>query len=273
MKVIQSFTHQEVTGFKLGYNPFGKPRMYCYFYYIDGLLVDTGFSRVQNLVLAALENKPINKIYVTHHHEDHTGNLNAIAAAAGCPAYASSLCVQTMQQPPAISFVQYFYWGKRPANQQLIAEDQRITTTTNKYHFDIYAVPGHAHDMVVLHEPNRGWLFSADLYIHHHIGYFTQTESVIQQIASTKKILQLDFDVLFCCHNPQLQNGKQQVQKKLQFLEDFYGNVAALYQKGYSVKAISKALSLKERWFIRLLSSGYLSNKNMIRSVIRDIQA
>lgn len=270
MVISDSNEFQNVSLFRFGYHPFSKPRLYCHIFYIDGLLIDTGQSRVRKQVLDVTQNLDIEQIYVTHHHEDHTGNLDALKNQFGVPIYSSKLCKEMMSDPPPISFAQYMFWGSRPAFQDLVIKEDTIQT--NNYSFDIIPVPGHSSDMVALHEANEGWLFSADLYVHHYIAYFMKPESVKTQIASLKKILELDFDVIFCSHNPQLKNGKQLIQKKLQFFETFYGSVSELMIKGFSISEIMKRLKMKKRWGMRILSHGHLSSQNMIQSVIRDLE-
>ena len=137
-----------------------------------------------------------------------------------------------MKAPPKLSFIQKITWGDRPAQEDLIPINGSLET--KRFRFDIIPIPGHAADMVALYEPNRRWLFSADLYLNSYIDYFLTDESIADQIASTKKILALDFKELFCSHKPQLTNGKQQLTKKLNFLESFYHEVSLLYDKGYS---------------------------------------
>ncbi|MGD1891098.1 MAG: hypothetical protein ACFB15_10960 [Cyclobacteriaceae bacterium] len=77
---------------------------------------------------------------------------------------------------------------------------------------------------------------------------------------------------MFCSHKPQLKNGKQQLAKKLKFLESFFNDVSVLYQQGYSANEIFKSLKLKENWVVRVLSGGKLSKLNMVKSVIRDLE-
>ena len=138
------------------------------------------------------------------------------------------------------------------------------------YEFTIVPIPGHSVDMVALYEPNKKWLLSADLFVNTFIGYFMREESVSTQINSIKKILELDFNILLCSHNPQLKNGKEKLKKKLNFLENFYAQVAELYHAGNSAKKIMQQLNLKEYWFVRLISGGALSRLNMVKAVIRD---
>jgi len=269
MIVTDTFQHQSVKAYKFGYSPFGKPKMHVHVYYIDGLLIDTGHSHASKEVLRQVGELAVNQIFITHHHEDHSGNLNRLQAHFDCPAYASEACCELMKKPPKISLAQHIFWGNRPPNHQLIPHKKTIHT--DKYNFQIIPIPGHASDMVALYEADKKWLFSADLYVHYYINYFMENESVIQQIESIKRILELDFEVLFCAHNPKLTGGKALLEKKLIFFENFYAQVSELYEKGYTVTQIFKQLNFKENYYIKFLSHGNLSKINMVKSVIRDI--
>ncbi len=270
MITVDSFSHEEVLGIKLGYHPFAKPSMFVHTYFIDGLLIDTAQRLTRKKLLASTNDLPIEQIYVTHHHEDHSGNIGVLIDRHKCPVYASNLCCEMMKDPPHITFAQKITWGNRPAQKDLIPKEGIIET--RNYSFEIIPIPGHAPDMVALYEPNRKWLFSADLYINSYISYMLDDESISTQIDSTKRIMELDFDVLFCAHKPKLEKGKQQLEKKLNFLESFYETVANLYQKGNRAEEIFNQLNLKEDYFVKALSGGYLSKMNMVKSVIRDFQ-
>ena len=269
MKVAESFKHEDILGLKFGYSPIGQPNLFVHIYFVDGLLIDTGQFKLSKHIISATENLSVNQIFITHHHEDHTGNIPVLRRMHNCIAYAPELTCQIMKNPPALSFVQKLYYGQRGADQDLTPIDNFIET--DKYHFDIIPIPGHAVDMVALYEQTKKWLFSADLYVNSYIGYFLRNESVLHQIESIRNILKLDFDVMFCAHNPQMTNGKQQLTKKLNFLESFYEDVSALHQKGRSALEIFKELDLKENWLVRTLSGGQLSKLNMVKSVIRDL--
>lgn len=270
MKIISSFRFQDIQAFKFGYLPIGKPKQIVHLYYIDGLLIDTGQQSMQKEILKALSHLNIQQIFITHHHEDHSGNIKAIQKQHQCPAFSSKLTAEIMKNPPPLSLVQRLTFGNRPPYKHLKTIENEIKTPN--YSFQLIHIPGHAPDMYALYEPQKKYLFSADLYVNNHIAYFLESESVIQQINSIKKILQLDVEFLFCAHNPQLQNGKNALQKKLFFLETFYEEVATLYHKSYSISSIFKTLQLKENKLIKLLSMGKLSKINMVKAVVRDIQ-
>ncbi len=268
MKHSSTFHHESIQGFKFGSNPLGKPRLFSHVYFVDGLLIDTGHSNMRKEVLARLEPLPVEQLLLTHHHEDHSGNLHALQARINRPTYASTRCVEIMKNPPGISPAQWLYWGNRPPNFQLQAKDTFIETPNHR--FEIIPVPGHAEDMVCLYEAKQGWLFSADLWVSSYIRYFMRSESMSQQIVSIRRVLELDFEVLLCSHNPQLAGGKPKLEAKLQFFEDFYGKAAALRQRGMDARSIMKEMQLHEKWPVWLLSLGQLSTLNMVKAVIRD---
>lgn len=271
MKLQKSFQFDVVQGFKFGSYPIGKPKMFVHVYFVDGLLIDTGHSNMRREVMKTIGELPVEQVYITHHHEDHTGNLEQAQNHFKCPTYASSICAEMMKKPPRISFAQWLTWGNRPANYQLIPNDNKISTPN--FNFEIIPIPGHAKDMVGLYEKNQGWFFSSDLYVYDYVKYFMRPESVIQQIESIRRVLKLDFDVLFCGHNPKFKNGKKGLQRKLVFFEDFYEQVSKLHNQGNSVNVIIKKMKLKRNWAVWALSMGALSTSNMVRAVIRDEQS
>jgi len=271
LKARESYQFGKIQAFKFGYAPIGQPKLFVYLYFVDGLLIDTGQKKMSKEILATTAKLPIEQLFITHHHEDHTGNISMIQKQHGCSVRASELTCESMKNPPSLSFAQKLVYGYRPPFHHLKPICDRLKTS--HHCFELIPIPGHAFDMVALYEKSQGWLFSADLYINNFIGYFLKGENIRQQIESTKNILQLDFENLFCAHNPQLKNGKQALQEKLNFLEDFYQKVESKYEVGKSAKTIFKELNLKEDILIKLLSGGMLSRLNIVESVIDSIHS
>lgn len=268
MKLIESFQHEEITGFKFGKSLFGKPSLCSHVYFVDGLLIDTGHKHVSQDVLATIKDLSVKQMFITHYHEDHSGNIELLQKHFDCPVFGSIKCAEIMKDPPPISFSQKLAWGSRPPYYDTKVIKDSITTQHHK--FNIIDTPGHAVDMVVLYEPDRKWLFSADLYVSPYIAYFLREESIAQQISSIEKVLKLDFDILMCGHNPQFDGGKEKLKQKLTFLQKFYSDVISEYQQGKSPQEIMKSLNLREFKKVKFLSGGALSRENMILSAIRD---
>jgi glyoxylase-like metal-dependent hydrolase (beta-lactamase superfamily II) len=237
-------------------------------YFVDGLLIDTGPGKLREEVLADLSPLPIEQIFLTHHHEDHTGNLAALCAPLpNVPIYAHPRCAALLKNPPRISLAEKLTWGNHTAVQTIQPVDTELSTF--KYTFTPIYTPGHAIDHLALHEPNEGWLFSGDLYVHPYITYFVANECMATQIKSLKKLLALDFERLLCSHSTEQQNGHTLLRQKLQFFQTFSGRVLHWHGEGLSDKEIMRKMQLKERWMIKILSGGWLSALNMVRSVLR----
>ncbi len=271
MLIDEQFSFDEVQGFKFGYSPLGRPSMFSHVYFVDGLLIDTGHRTIQKSLLNRTKGFEIKQVFITHHHEDHTGNLPAVLEQKGVQAFSSLLCSEMMKDPPSISFAQKLTWGDRPAFEKLIPLEKQLETENHQ--FQIIPIPGHAVDMVALYEPEKKWLFSADLFISSYIGYILENESIHDQINSIKAVLELDFEAMFCAHNPQLKNPKKKLRKKLTFLEESFESVSSLYEKGMTAELIFKELKWKENWSVRILSGGHLSRLNLVKSIIRDIES
>jgi len=268
MQITNLFNYPPVQGFQFGSSLYGKPKMYVYSYFIDGLLIDTGHSNARKMILSHLTKLPIEQIFITHHHEDHNGNLLALQNHFKVPAYAYSLCAEIMKSPPTISFSQWLAWGNTDANKNIIPIEDIIQTPNHT--FQLIPIPGHARDMVALYEATEGWLFSADLYLFDYIKFCLREESIAQQIASLKRVLALEFDLLFCSHNPKMRNAKKHLRRKLDFFENFYQTVINWHLQGYPPEQIMDKMKLKKMYWMRFISGGSLSTLNMVKSVLRD---
>lgn len=237
-------------------------------FFVDGLLIDTGPGKLQQQVLPDLMPLPVEQIFLTHHHEDHTGNLAVLhATLPNPPVYAHPTCANILKNPPKVSLAEYLIWGKHTPFQDI----QPVGTTldTFKYSFQPIYTPGHAIDHLALYEPKEGWLFTGDLYVHPYISYFVANECLATQINSLQKLIALDFDRMLCSHSTAQQNGKALLQQKLQFFQTFSGRVLHWHRQGYPPKQIMKKIKLKEKWLVNILSGGWLSALNMVKSVIR----
>ena len=270
MTISDKFEWEGVTGMKFGHARFGIPKMSVHVFYVDGLLIDTGHSNMSRIICQKIKELEVDQIFITHHHEDHTGNLEPLQNYFGCPTYAAPKTCEMMKNPPPISFGQNLTWGNRPPNHHLIPKSKIIKTP--QYEFEIIPIPGHTVDQVALYERNQKWLFSADLFVNTYINIFLNSETFVEQIDSIEQILKLDFELLFCNHNPQKTGGKELLKQKLQFLKELYNNVKTQHKKTPEPSKIFRALRMKENWQIRFLTHGYLSKLNIVRAAVRDIE-
>jgi len=269
MRICKEYAFGKVKGFKLGWSPVGPPLMTVYCYRLGDLMVDTGQGHMRKEVLKIAKDYNIKRIFLTHHHEDHSGNAAAIKRANRAGVFGHSLTRSKMAVAFPILPYQKYVWGK---SQPLMLEafPDRIETALGE--MVPVPTPGHSKDHTAYLLKDAGVLFSGDLYLADTIKYFRADEDLGAQIVSLRRVLDLDFDTLLCSHFPRLENGKRRIEKKLAFLETLYGDVIRLREKGYAAKRIFKALNLREDYLTKYFCFGNVSMLNGVRSIIRHHQ-
>jgi glyoxylase-like metal-dependent hydrolase (beta-lactamase superfamily II) len=179
-----------------------------FLYSLNGLLIDTGFTRRRNEVLAFVREEKPHHAAVTHHHEDHSGNVAGIMAM-GVPVWAPRLGLAPIESGFRVEFYRRRVWGL-PEH----ARCEEMPAELRAGALDVQAIhaPGHSEDMTVLHVPQRGWLFTGDLYIARRAKAMREDEDPNALIASLDRVLRLDFGTIFCAHRGMVENGRAQLQ-------------------------------------------------------------
>ncbi len=263
MNIVRQWKYADIEAVELGFSPIGSPLMTVCLYRYRGTLIDSGQSRMRSTVLEWIRTNPVNTILLTHHHEDHSGNAAEIARRYGAEILAHPLTLEKMSGPNRILPYQKWVWGpSSPISGYAFADE---IETDGLCLIPIHT-PGHSKDHCVFLVPDKGWLFSGDLYLGDRIKYFRSDECIGEQIASIRDVLTFDFDVLLCSHHPRLKNGKRHLKRKLQFLEDFCGNVHRLKGEGKPLRVVARELEIKETWLVRGITLGNVSMRNMIVS-------
>jgi len=267
MKICRKRNFGPVTAYQLGYSPIGPPLMSVYMYVVDTVVIDTAQRHMRAEVIGMLKGNAaaIERILLTHYHEDHSGNAAQIRRTFSAEVLGHPLTAEKMSGSLNIPPYQHLVWGK--AGQVPVSPLPGFINT-GCYRFMPIHTPGHSKDHTVYLETRNGWLFSGDLYLGDRIKYFRSDEKFSDQMDSLKTVLALDFNALFCGHHPIPKGGKARLAAKLAFLEDFYGQVMDFNQKGLIESEIISRLDLKQDWLVKWVTLGNLSFANMVRSVL-----
>ena len=202
---------------------------------------------------------------MTHHHEDHSGNAARLSSKLGATVMGHPITIEKMAAPGPILPYQKWVWGKAsPVVMDPIPPDWECRLGP----MEVIHTPGHARDHVVYYFPNKGIVFSGDLFLAERLKYFRADEALGTQIQSLKSVLALDFDILLCAHHPKPKGGKAALQCKLDFLEEFQGRILTLHDRGMAAPEIFKQLGLREARMVQAISFGNVSLMNGVRSVI-----
>lgn len=266
MKIVK--THRfnaRVTALELGYGIIGRPLMNVLCYLVGNTLIDSGQSRMAAEMITLVRDRQIDRILLTHHHEDHSGNAGLIANICAAQVMGHSITAYKMQHIRPILPYQHFVWGQA---RQAAVSPLPVEIAADGYCLVPIHTPGHCKDHTVYLEPQHGWLFSGDLYLGERIKFFRSDERIDLQIQSLKTVLQHDFETLFCGHNPVLKGAKEKLGRKLTYLQEISATVCSLVSKGLPEKEILRRMDPRQDRFVKFVTMGNASFANMVRSAI-----
>jgi glyoxylase-like metal-dependent hydrolase (beta-lactamase superfamily II) len=246
----------------------GVPVFKVHAFYVDGLLIDTGFTRCREGFLKVCDGLPgIDAVVNTHHHEDHTGNNFWVTEKYGILPMGHPRAAPYMRSPSRwIRLYRRFVWGTpRPSKMADVDSEVR----TKHYRFRVLSTPGHSDDHICLYEPNEGWLFSGDLFLDEEVRYTREDEDVYGLLDSLRQIVALNIQKMFCSFEGAIEKPADALQKKIDFLEDLRDQVEKGLKQGLSPREIQKRLLGSGDRF-RFISGGQISKKNTIQAFLKN---
>lgn len=261
---MERFDHDGVEGLRAGRFT-ARINGTCIVYRLGSVVVDTGPPNQWAVVRRFLSERQVGRVVITHHHEDHGGNLGPIDAEFDPELFAPALALRPLAAGFRLRPYQRIIWGRpdrarpRPLPDEIPLEDGGALRPI--------PAPGHSPDMTCFLEPDRGWLFGGDLYISSRVSYLRDDESVADTIESLHRILEIDFGTLFCAHRGPITEGKDALRRKLGFLEDLCGRAGDLHERGRSERAITRELAGREGW-MWWMTLGHFSKRNLIRGCL-----
>ena len=266
MAVSERFEYESVEGIRVGRLRF-KFNTTCIVYCLGQTGIDCGPSNQWRFVKSFLRRRKVSRVLLTHHHEDHAGNGMRCQQELGIDVLASAACRQLVETTLSIPSHRRLCWGNLlPFSPQVIDE---VVELEQGMTLRAIPCPGHADDMVCYLEPQRGWLFSGDLYVASNTKYMLKDENPHLMIESLKTVLSYDFDTLFCSHRGVIRRGRRALRKKLEFLQTTLETVRQMRDKGISEHRITRTLLGREDW-MTLVTQYHFSKRNFIERLLDD---
>jgi glyoxylase-like metal-dependent hydrolase (beta-lactamase superfamily II) len=245
---------------------FGRPLYTVEAYLVDGLLIDSGPPATASQLVAWCRGRDVRQVVNTHHHEDHAGGDSALERALGVPIAAPAKAVPTLGAPPRLQFYRRLVWGQ-PASVK--AEPLGEVVETPRYRLRIVPTPGHSPDHACFFEPQRGWLFSGDLFIHERARYLRADEDAHQILASLRRVLALRPRLLICSHAGFVEDPCAAVERKIAYWERLAGQTRALRGEGLSLRDVTDRL-LGPEGLASHVSRGHFAKINLVRSLLAE---
>lgn len=261
--MLRTRQHGPVTEIRLTTTILRRPIYSVSAFYFDGTLVDSGPQRTGPEIAAWARGREIDQIVNTHQHEDHVGGN---AHLSHLPALAPAGAVPVIREAPRIPFYRWTTFGQ-PRRAQV--EPLGDTVRTRHHTLQVIPTPGHAPDHVVLWLPERGWLFSADLYLMERAKYVRREDDVWLWMASLQRVLAYDFETMFCSHAGYVADGKAAIRRKLAYWQQLAAEARELAAGGEPPERIRDRL-LGDEGFLTFWSRGQFSKLNLIRALLAE---
>ncbi|MBC7105811.1 MAG: MBL fold metallo-hydrolase [Firmicutes bacterium] len=139
---------------------------------------------------------------------------------------------------------------------------------TPRFAFRVIHTPGHSDDHICLLEPGRGWAFTGDLFISERAQALRSDEDALLILESLRRLLEHDFEVLFCASGLVTRNARRAVAAKIAFWEDLREKAEELYRAGLGPDEIRERL-LGPETALYGLTGGDFAKVHLIRSLLR----
>ena len=231
-------------------------------YVVRGVLVDTGFARVQGALARALDaGPPLRGAFVTHQHEDHAGNA-ALLAARGVPLAMGAATRAFLERPTPIELYRRAIWGSAPAiapGAAAFADDA----------LGLVATPGHTPDHHVVWDAERRTLFSGDLYLGVKVRIAHASERPRETLASVRRAAALEPARMFCAHRGRVDAPAAALAAKAAWMAETIGRIEARLAEGWSDAAVRDDV-LGREVATGYVTSGEYARINLVRAVRRE---
>ena len=264
--MIQAFDYGEVRFFRMARAIFGRVIYWTGVYEVDGLLVDSGPPNLAREVQQLCRELTVLQCVTTHHHEDHSGNHRLLQEQLGITPMAHARAVERIAQPEGHPHLyRRMAWGvPLPAKSKVVGE----WLETPKFRFQVIPTPGHAEDHISLYEPQRGWLFTGDLYLAPKLRYLRADEDIYAMLDSLRRVSALEPDLVFCQHRGRVEDGTAMLRRKLDFLVQLGERVHDLHAKGLDHDEIASALPGSDLLW-RMWTAGHFSKGHFVSAFLR----
>ena len=229
-------------------------------YLVDGVLVDTGFPRGGSALLDFVAAVRPRGVVVTHWHEDHAGNVAALARL-GVPMVMHASCEALLRERPDIRFYRRAVWGW---TERLRARLESFDPGP----LALVDAPGHSADHVVVWDADRRMLVSGDLFlgvkvrVAHH-----EDESPRALVASLRRAAALEPRLLLDAHRGPVRDAAAQLRAKADWNEEVIGAIERLHAEGLEPREIVRRLFGGDS-LVGLVSGGEYSRAGFVRAVL-----
>ncbi|TFG15061.1 MBL fold metallo-hydrolase [Candidatus Thorarchaeota archaeon] len=244
----------------------GEPIMWVYSYLAHDVMFDAGCANAASDFKRIKNEYDISRIFISHAHEDHFGGLSVLADK--CEVFAPKLAHDELMHPTELDEFFQFVWGQPKGIQSV--NDMPKSFQVQELNFKVIELPGHHQHMVGFHEPEKGWLFSADAVPLPSKKYIAMPDENIPMMVDTmKRISELDLEVLFDAHKGPIIDPQEHIKRRIDYLTETQQRVRDLNRKGMTVKEIVAEMGWEGPWYLGL-TEGRFGIDFLVKSMLHD---
>lgn len=268
--MLTATQHGEVVRIELARTILGKGRYWTTAYLAGQTLIDTGPAHTAVTFSNHLRDVPLKQVLNTHAHEDHIGANGLLQRLRpSLKIYAHPLAVPIIENPVEQQPLQLYrrvMWGwPEDSNAEAVNDGDTLEDGDLQWH--VLHTPGHTRHHLCFFEPERGWLFSGDLFIGGRDRALGAGNDIWAIIASLRRLVELPIKLLFPGSAHVRTDPQSELRARINYLEDLGGRINALHQKGWSDGRIARKIS-GGPMTIELITAGHFSRRHLVRSFL-----
>jgi glyoxylase-like metal-dependent hydrolase (beta-lactamase superfamily II) len=229
-----------------------------YVFLTRGALIDTGFHAVRRQLAALLDERRPAGVLVTHHHEDHAGNVELVASR-GIPIAASAETLGAIRAVPPIALYRRFVWSPMPSLRTALLDYAPPG-------LELIHAPGHSSDHHVVWDRERAILFSADLFLSVKVRVARPGEDPRVLVRSLRSAAALRPMLMLDAHRGVIDRPAAALHAKADWLEETIARIDRALDAGKPDRTIRNEVLGREA-AVGYVSGGELSRLNFVRAV------
>lgn len=229
----------------------------------DGVLIDTGIPACGAELTALLATTVVQGAIVTHHHEDHAGNVERVASR-GVPIWIADSTRPLLTAVAPIGAYRRVTWHAMPRLRSPVVPYDTGDLT-------VLPAPGHCADHhVVWHAASRT-VFTGDLFLGVAVRIAHHAEDPWAMIDSLERVAALEPVRLFCAHRGLVPDAAGALRAKADWIRRMIDRLQQRIDAGESDAAILRTV-LGGESVTGWASGGEYSRRNLVR-LVRERQA
>ncbi len=232
-------------------------------YVVRGVMIDTGFAHARQALLRAARALKVRAAIVTHWHEDHAGNVAALAES-GLPIELHAETESIVRDFPRIELYRRVVWGSPPP---LVAPVRRPELGG----LAVLHTPGHSTDHQIVWDSSMRTAFTGDLWLGVRARTFHATEDPYAIVDSLRALRALEPDRLFDAHRGLVAPGTGAIDRKIDWLSTALSTIESRLRAGDDEATIVRIILGGEDQ-AAILSRGAYSRRNLVRAVQRRLR-